>query len=111
MLLAFSTSAHDCDDRLAQADVLLSAWETLSRHSGHQGTITMNGCRIIVTGADPHQDGFACCIRRGASGFVLPDSTEVDILAAIRAVMKGAWEPAALRMLKSLHRHSLPQLI
>jgi DNA-binding NarL/FixJ family response regulator len=57
--------------------------------------------KVLVSNANLQNQGFVSRIRRGARGFILSNSTEEEILDAIRTITETGWvvpAPVAVRV-------------
>lgn len=98
MVVAFSIP--ELDGHSTAADVVLLPWEIFAGPLYHQWSAAKYNHRLLLTNADPRQHGFFHRLRRGANGFVPSDSTEEEILSAIRTVMETGWAVPHLAAVK-----------
>jgi DNA-binding NarL/FixJ family response regulator len=89
MVVAFATSG--LEDRLDPADVILLQWETSGNFRFCRQWNFETKPKIVVFNADLKHQDFLHLLRSGAQGFILSNSTEQEIIGAIRSVMETGW--------------------
>ncbi len=89
MIVAFSTST--IDHQSSMADVILLQQEIPDSSLQIQKTSSEDNSKLLLVNADQGQQGFAHLLRCGARGFILTDSTEADVIDAIRIISGGGW--------------------
>jgi DNA-binding NarL/FixJ family response regulator len=90
MSLAFSSSTAD-QMLLKSADVVLCQWDVFRNIIIRDANPHSNGNKFIITNTDSQQIDIAQCIRFGATGFTLPDTSPEQYESTIFEVIKGKW--------------------
>jgi DNA-binding NarL/FixJ family response regulator len=103
MVVVFSTSRQE--DRLDPADVILLEWEISGNFQLYQQGNSGTKPRIVAFNADLNHQDFIRCLRSGVRGFILSNSTEQEIIGAIRGIMETGWTvppPVALKIFSEI---------
>jgi DNA-binding NarL/FixJ family response regulator len=93
MVVGQSSSADAPPRQLleTQCDVLVadSCQDVWLRSSATPQNFGSTSCKVVLIGMEPATKNFLAAVRSGVTGYLLPDASASDVVAAVRAVFRG----------------------